>query len=96
MELYKFREGFPQYVKQRWQLTDAGNRLDVEQRSCQSPLVFMTGNLISRRVEVFRVSDSLKLREKNPSLEHKPNSPASFILDPDSNRWIDVLIVKTI
>ncbi|KAK5876342.1 hypothetical protein CesoFtcFv8_025708 [Champsocephalus esox] len=29
MEPYKFGEGFPASVKQRWQLTDAGHRSDV-------------------------------------------------------------------
>lgn len=32
--------------------------------AASQPPSFMTGNLISRRIEVFRVSDSIKLRER--------------------------------
>ena len=34
--------------------------------AASQPLGFMTGNLISRRMEVFRVSDSIELGERKP------------------------------
>lgn len=40
--------------------------------AASQPPGLMTGNLISRRVEVFRVSDGVKLGRCTFSLEHKP------------------------
>lgn len=50
--------------------------------AASQPPSFMTGNLISRRTEVFRVSDSIKLREGEFVGEHRPNQqhPLSWVL----------------
>lgn len=49
--------------------------------AASQPPSFMTGNLISRRMEVFRVSDSIELGERKPQCGAQTQSAASFILN---------------
>lgn len=49
--------------------------------AASQPLGFMTGNLISRRMEVFRVSDSIELGERKPRCEAQ--TQLTSILHPE-------------